>query len=101
MSGSVLQTDSFIPVGATSVSLVTNPANTYLYVVNGGDDTISQLSIDGGNALANSSPATVTAPVQPRASAVSPDGKFLFVTGSTNGDVWSYSIGANGKLTKN
>jgi 6-phosphogluconolactonase (cycloisomerase 2 family) len=90
-----------VAAGAAPVQAVAK----YAYVVNKGNNTVSQYTLGANGALTAMPTATVAtgAGTNPTSIAVDPSGKYAYVTnggdGTTPGTVSQYSIGADGALT--
>jgi 6-phosphogluconolactonase (cycloisomerase 2 family) len=89
--------------GAGPASIAINPADTFAYVANFDDGTVSQYVIGAGGALnpIPGEPATVAAYPQgnPSYIIVDPTGRYVYVTNQSAGRISEYSIGADGALT--
>ena len=101
-----------VPTGMNPTSIVADPTGHYVYVVNLGDDTISQFSISPGGALTALSPAVVNIPAPSTyawsyVASIDPSGHYLYVVGlsfsgappTAPGVVLQFSIGSGGALT--
>ena len=105
-----------VPTGMNPTSIVADPTGHYVYVVNQGDDTISQFSVSSDGVLTALSPATVSV-ANPSGStsysaSIDPGGRYLYVVGRffypsgpavpalvAPGVVLQFSIGSSGALT--
>jgi 6-phosphogluconolactonase (cycloisomerase 2 family) len=99
-----------ITAGRIPTSVVSDPAGRYVYVVNYGDETISQYVVGTGGGLVPLSPVFVSV-VQPfptiagYAASIDPSGRFLYVVvtprdpPSPMASIAQYSIGSDGTLT--
>lgn len=92
------------PVGANTSqfprSILSTPANTFLYVQNFVENSISQFRINADGTLAPLAPATAAAP-NPALMAVHPSGQFLYVPNYKGRDataVTAFRINADGTL---
>jgi 6-phosphogluconolactonase (cycloisomerase 2 family) len=110
---------SLVPLGVASVSagvdptgIVSHPQGHYVYVVNQGDNTISQYAVSAGGGLTALSPAVVSVPVSLSQGedlwvSIDPSGRYLYVVASPPGptlvaapaSIAQYSIGSGGLLT--
>lgn len=92
------QIGSAVAAGATPSAVLAEPYGQYLYVANSGDNTISAYSISAftGQLTPIGPFSTVT---EPTALAVSNDGKYLYVTGASAGEVQQFTINSGGTLT--
>ena len=72
---------------------------TYAYVVDNGDNTVSQYAIAADGDLSALTPATAPTGNGPVAVAVSPAGPYLFVANNLDNTVSAYTIAAGGALT--
>jgi 6-phosphogluconolactonase len=99
-----------VPTGMNPTSIVADPTGHYVYVVDLGDDTISQFSISPGGALTALSPAVVNIPapstyVWSYAASIDSSGHYLYVVGRSSSSaappavVLQFSIGNGGTLT--
>jgi 6-phosphogluconolactonase (cycloisomerase 2 family) len=102
-----IQTDNSIsPLGQVATGVY--PAaiamtQSYVYVVNTGDGTISQYSVGSGYTLTPMYPATVPNPgmhtLGSAHASAAVDGNFLYVANSADRTISSFSIGFGGGLT--
>jgi len=80
-------------------------AARHVYVVNGGDGSVSQYNIEADNSLTPMNPPAVINPgmktlgVWPSAVIVDPTGSFLYVANSADDTLSQFSIGSGGQLT--
>lgn len=95
-----------VSTGVNPTSIVADPTGHYVYVVNQGDETISQFSISAGGALTALSPAVVSIPVVSAASAsIDSTGRYLYVVsgpgdgGLAQSIIMQFAIGTGGVLT--
>jgi hypothetical protein len=106
----VLEDGSISPLPQVSVGAGVDPAaaalvDGYAYVVNVGDGTVSQYTIQADNSLAPMNPPAVINPgmktlgVAPSAVISDPTGSFLYVANSGDGTLSQFSIGSDGQLT--
>jgi 6-phosphogluconolactonase len=99
-------------LGVIPSAVIADPSESFLYVANSGDGTLSQFSIGSGGQLAPLTPATVAVGIEPVSIAVTagPSGGHLYVANSGesgpaglvpagSGSVSQFSIGADGTLT--
>jgi 6-phosphogluconolactonase len=90
--------------GAQPSSVALTPNNSFAFVADTGDDTISAYKFDSatGNLTANGAPVALSvggvASVGPYRMTIDPAGAYLFV-GSTSGYLFVFSIDASGNLT--
>ena len=82
-----------------SIPKATTPQ--YLYVGNGGDNSISQFVVGSNGALSPLSPATVATGAFPAKLVVDPQGRYLFAKNTNDGTMNAYTINANGTLAPN
>ena len=98
------------PLSRASIGAGISPAALVVghggaYVVNLGDGTISQYTIEADGTLSPMNPASVTNPgmhtvgVSPVGLTIDPSGNFLYVTNSADGTLSQFSIGSEGQLT--
>lgn len=88
----------------SSSSTPSSPTATdhqYLYVGNGGDNSISQLIIGLNGALSPNVPATVPAGAFPAKLLADPQGRYLFAKNANDGMMNAYTINASGALAPN
>jgi 6-phosphogluconolactonase (cycloisomerase 2 family) len=97
-AGPVSASASMGAVTSALLSLTVSIAK-YAYVANGGDNTVSQYTIDASGALSPMSPATVAARMRPNSVAVDPTGRYAYVSNSNENTVSQYTIDASGALT--
>lgn len=71
----------------------------FAYVVNEGDDTISQFSVDANGGLVPLSPPTVPTGEAPMSITVDPSGRHAWVANYDSRFVSQYAVGADGTLT--
>jgi len=77
-----------------------DPTNSFLYVPNSGDGTISIFSIGPAGLLtAVGAPVSSGAGSSPTMVAITPSNKFLYVTDAANNLIVGFTIGAGGTLT--
>ena len=77
------------------------PSKDFVYVANGGDNTISQFSVSSTGALKPLTPFTVAAGAFPAKLLADPQGKYLFAKNANDGTMSQYVIGSDGQLTPN
>jgi len=89
--------------GSSSSTPSTPTATThqYLYVGNGGDNTISQFIVGSNGALSPNSPATVPTGAFPAKLLADPQGRYLFAKNANDGTMNAYTINATGALAPN
>lgn len=88
--------DSVNLTGREPTSLVITADNRFLYVLNLGDNTISQFRIGNAGRLEALSPATVKTQIRPRQLALSPLGRLLLV--NTERGVQAFQVTPKGTL---
>jgi 6-phosphogluconolactonase (cycloisomerase 2 family) len=92
------QIGSAVAAGTTPSAVVAEPYGRYLYVANSGDNTISAYGIDPfAGTLTPLGPFSTV--IGPSALATSNDGKYLYVTGPSAGELQQFSINSDGTLT--
>jgi 6-phosphogluconolactonase (cycloisomerase 2 family) len=91
---------ALFPAGAGPNSIAINPMDTFAYVANYDDGTVSQYSIGAGGALLPivGNP-TVNAQTGASYVLVDPLGNYVYVTNQQAGTVSEYSIGTDGSLS--
>ncbi len=85
--------------GTSPIGIATTPNGRYVYVANGGANTISQYSTDDAGALTPLATATI-AQTNPYSMASTPDGRFVYVSSYSGNTLVQYSVGATGQLTQ-
>jgi 6-phosphogluconolactonase (cycloisomerase 2 family) len=93
-----------VAAGTAAAFMAINATGTRAYVVNRNAGatpaTISQYSIGGDGKLTPLTAATVSVPnLDPVEMALTPDGRYAYVTSFNTGKVTQYSVGADGALT--
>jgi 6-phosphogluconolactonase len=97
-------TPAAIPAGAGPTAIAVDPTNSYAYVVNRQDNTVSMYYLNPatGNLTLNASAAnpsgTIATGAQPFRADFDPSGKFLYVT-NEDGPTSIYTVNTNGTLT--
>jgi 6-phosphogluconolactonase (cycloisomerase 2 family) len=91
---------AIFPSGAGPSSIAINPADTFAYVANYNDGTVSQYVIGRGGALAviPNEPATINTQAGPSYVIVDPSGRYVYVANQGSGSISEYAIGADGAL---
>ena len=96
-------TPGTVTTGAGPHALAVSPIGNYVYVANKSDNTVSAFQFDGTTGLLTAlpgSPFAVTSGITAaHAVSVSPNGKFLIVTGDTSGNAAIFAIASSGGLT--
>jgi 6-phosphogluconolactonase (cycloisomerase 2 family) len=97
-----------VPAGVNPEVIVSDPSGRYVYVANGGDNTISQYAVGAGGGLVALSPAVVGIatpyPFAGYAVSIDPRGRFLYVVGlphdpaGPSAPITQYSIQNDGTL---
>lgn len=94
-----------IPVGQSApFPVAVAPDSDHLYVPNEGSDTVTAYTVSAAGALSDIQ--TIATGNNPFGTAITPNGKFLYVSnpeanvGFANGSISAYSVGANGMLTE-
>lgn len=85
----------------TTVVVACTNLPQYAYVVNDGDNNVSQFLIDASGMLSPLSPATVAAGNLPQSLTIDPSQKYVYVTNLTDDTVSQFVIGSDGALTPN
>jgi len=88
--------NSFFAVGNNPVGVNVTANNTYVYVTNENDATLSAFQVNSGSVL--SSIGTYTVGVAPNALASDPTSKFLYVTDGAANQMIGFLIQINGTL---
>jgi DNA-binding beta-propeller fold protein YncE len=88
-----------IATGLSPFYGVVDPANTYIYVANFLDVTISVYKIGAGGTLSQvGTPFAVTGAVDPFEVAIDPSDKYLYVGDFDGGNVYGFVLGPNGTI---
>jgi 6-phosphogluconolactonase (cycloisomerase 2 family) len=101
-SGALSQVATPVAAGNNPVKIVAAPNGLFVYVINQGDSTVQEFSVQGGGAL--SSVKVYPTGNTPTALAIDPQGKFLYVafkyqTGSTGaGGISIFPVNADNSL---
>ncbi len=103
-----LVSDAPVGAGDKPSSVAVHPTGNFAYVVNSQEEpvTVLQYRVGTNGALTPLSPAKVVAgspkSMQGGMSFIttSPDGRSAYVVNNTEGTVWSYEVGADGRLQK-
>jgi 6-phosphogluconolactonase (cycloisomerase 2 family) len=92
---------AIFPSGRGPSSIAINPTDTFAYVANYNDGTVSQYAIGAGGALGviPAEPAAVPAQAGSSYVIVDPTGRYVYVANQGAGTISEYSIGADGALT--
>ena len=96
-------TVSVTPAGNELAELAVSPNGSSVYAAALGTPSqaanlIYQFDVQAGGALAPKNPPTVTAGQRPSGLAVSPDGRYVYVTNSASNTVGQYDVAPNGAL---
>ena len=97
MSGS----GSGVSANVTTVTVACTNRPQYAYVVNNGNDTVSQYAIDASGTLSPLGVATVATGRSPQSVSVDPTRKYVYVTNLTDDTVSQYVIQSDGSLAPN
>jgi 6-phosphogluconolactonase (cycloisomerase 2 family) len=92
---------SSVTANVTSVAVACSGMALYAYVVNNGDNTVSQYTIGTGGVLAPMSTPTVMTGTFPESITVDPTGHYAYVANLNDNTVSQYTITAGGALTPN
>jgi 6-phosphogluconolactonase len=85
----------------TAVAVACTDTPQYAYVVNNGDNTVSQYAINASGALAPLSVATVATGNLPQSVTVDPSRKYVYVTNLADNTISQYVIQSDGTLAPN
>jgi 6-phosphogluconolactonase (cycloisomerase 2 family) len=85
----------------TAVAVVCTNRPQYAYVVNEGNDTVSQYAIDPSGALSPLSVAAVATGHEPQSVTVDPSNQYVYVTNLADNTISQYVIQADGTLAPN
>lgn len=85
----------FSLLGFSSLSVRAAAATTprFAFVVNAGDNTVSEYTVNGTSGLLRDNGYGLTGS-KPAAAAVTPNGKFLFIANSSSSNVTAYAVTA-------
>jgi 6-phosphogluconolactonase (cycloisomerase 2 family) len=86
---------SGVDAAADPIAMAIDSAGAYAYVVNQGDNSVTQFSIAPADGSLTAVSTTATG-ISPSSVALDPKGPYLYVTNKTDNTVWQYSIGAGG-----
>lgn len=84
-----------VSTGALPTAMAVDPSGRYVYVVNSGDNTVSQFGI-GPNGLTPLSPATVATRANPVDIIVHPNGRDVYVANAGDNTISLYQISTRG-----
>lgn len=93
-SGALTRTGALIPTGRGPMAIAIDPTNTFLYVANSTDNSVSAYRLSNGAATAIGG-AAFTVGRSPSALKTNPTGTTLYVTNFTDGSVSALSIDQN------
>jgi 6-phosphogluconolactonase (cycloisomerase 2 family) len=85
----------------TTVAVACTNLPQYAYVVNNGDNTVSQYAIDASGILSPLSVATIATGNSPQSVTVDPANKFVYVTNLADNTISQYVIQSDGTLAPN
>jgi DNA-binding beta-propeller fold protein YncE len=91
-------TGTNITADVTSVNVVCAGPLQYAYVVNSGDNTVSQYTVGAAGSLVPMSAPTVGTGTAPQSMAVDPLGRYAYVPNLNDNTVSQYTIGTGGLL---
>jgi 6-phosphogluconolactonase (cycloisomerase 2 family) len=89
----------YTPAYSNGYGLALNPSLDVLYSGDYGGATVSQFSYDSTGLLVAMSTPRLAAEVNPKAVAVTPEGRWVFVANASSDSVSQYSVGSDGALT--
>jgi 6-phosphogluconolactonase (cycloisomerase 2 family) len=92
---------SGVMANVTAVAVTCTNLPQYAYVVNNGDNTVSQYAIDASGSLSPLSPATVATGNLPQSVTVDPSRKYVYVTNLADNTISQYIIQSDGTLAPN
>lgn len=92
---------SDLMASVTTVAVACTNLPQYAYVVNNGNNTVSQYAIDASGTLSPLSVATVATGKSPRSVTVDPSRKFLYITNLTDNTISQFVIQSDGTLAPN
>jgi 6-phosphogluconolactonase len=92
---------SGVIANVTVVAVVCTNLPQYAYVVNNGDNTVSQYAIDASGTLSSLSVPTVATGNSPQSITVDPSNKYVYVTNLTDNTISQYVIQSDGTLAPN
>ena len=92
---------SMVMANVTGIAVVCTNQAQFAYVVNNGDNTLSQYAIDDTGLLAPLTVATVATGHSPQSVTVDPSHRYVYVTNLADNTVSQYVIQQNGTLAPN
>ena len=92
---------SQLSANVSGVAVACTDRPLYAYVVNNGDNTISQYAVDSTGQLSALSPATVPTGASPQSVTVDPSHHYVYVTNLNDNSVSQFVIQSNGTLQPN
>jgi 6-phosphogluconolactonase len=92
---------SGVMANVTTVAVACTNRPQYAYVVNNGDNTVSQYAIDASGTLSMLSVATVATGNSPRSITIDPSRNYAYVTNLTDNTISQYVIQGDGNLAPN
>jgi YVTN family beta-propeller protein len=92
---------SNLMANVTTVAVSCTDLPQYAYVVNNGDNTVSQYAIDVSGTLSPLSAATVATGNSPQSVTVDPSNKYVYVTNLADDTISQYVIQSDGTLAPN
>jgi 6-phosphogluconolactonase len=92
---------SGVMANVTTVAVACTNRPQYAYVVNNGDNTVSQYAIDASGTLSTLSVATVATGNSPQSITIDPSRNYAYVTNLTDNTISQYVIQGDGNLAPN
>ncbi len=92
---------SGVSANVTSIQVTCANLPQYAYVVNNGDQTISEYSVSASGTLTPLSPSSIATGNSPRSVTVDPSHRYVYVTNLNDGTVSQYVIQQDGTLSLN
>jgi 6-phosphogluconolactonase len=92
---------SGLMANVTTVAVTCSNLPQYAYVVNNGDNTVSQFAIDASGTLSPLALATVATGNSPQSVTVDPTNKYVYVTNLNDNTISQFVIGSDGALAPN
>jgi 6-phosphogluconolactonase len=105
-NGSLADTNQSVSTGNTPVDIIFDPTNSYAYVPNGMESSISQFKVNADGSLSAMNPATVSSDIYPLFASTDVGGKKFFEISGGGAftqshpyiNINQYTIGSDGKL---
>ncbi len=99
VNAGVLTEIQILQPGSNPYGLAINPAGTYLYTANTGDNSISEFTINADGTLSSLASAIGETYFSPVALLIDNSGKYLYVANEGSSNIAGYAIGTGGGLS--